>query len=363
MTSGTVSPGAAIPSTMRALRLLEWSARPVLSVVPVPRPSPGEVLLRVEAAGLCHSDLHVVDAPAGALPYPLPFTLGHEIVGTVVAVGADGDAGWLGTRCAVHGIWSCGSCRMCRSGRDNYCVTLTGPLGGGLGHDGGLAEYVLLPSTRPLVPAAGADPVALAPLTDAGLTAFSAVRPHLPGLEGASVLVVGIGGLGHVAVQLLATARPAALLAVDPRPEARTLATELGATATVGDVADAPGALPAGRADLVVDFVGAPTTVPAAALVADGGDFVLVGSGGGRLTLAKGAGQARGVTVSTPFWGSRDELGEVVRLAAEGVVRAETETFVLDEAVDAYDRLRAGEVRGRAVVVPGPVGTAGEGGR
>lgn len=352
MTAPLPLTGAGLPAAMRAVRLERWGSRPELAEVPVPEPAGTQVLLRVDAAGLCHSDLHVMDAPGGTMPYELPFTLGHEIVGTVVAAGPEAEPSWLGTTCVVHGVWSCGGCRNCRAGRDNYCTALTGAVGGGLGYDGGLAEYALVPTTRHLVPASGADPVSLAPLTDAGLTAYHALRDHLPHVTGASVAVIGVGGLGHLAVQLLARERPASLVAVDPRPQASALALRLGASIAVPDAADLPGALPDGSADLVIDFVGAQATVAAVAHLAPGGDFVLVGSAGAPMRTGKAVGLNRGWRVSAPFWGPQADLAAVVDLASQGVLRAEVQRFGLDEALTAYDQLRAGTVAGRAVVVP-----------
>ena len=341
-----------VPQTMRAVRLTAWGRPPELVEVPVPVPRAREILLRVDAAGLCHSDLHIMDAAEGTHPYELPFTLGHEIVGTVVAVGSAADEDLLDWPYAVHGIWSCGECRACRTGRDNYCAALTGPIGGGIGHDGGLADYVLVPSSRHLIHARGVDAAGLAPLTDAGLTAYHAVREHLPDLAGAAVAVIGVGGLGHLAVQLLAQHGAAVLVAVDPRAEARDLALRLGATAAVADVAELDRALPTGGADLIVDFVGAPVTVAAAQQLAPGGDFVLVGSAGGAMSAGKTAGLQRGWSVTAPFWGPHADLVEVVALAASGALKAEVETYALDEALTAYERLRSGSIAGRAVVVP-----------
>ncbi|GAA4102727.1 NAD(P)-dependent alcohol dehydrogenase [Nocardioides kongjuensis] len=346
-----------LPRTMRALRLTAWGSPPELVEVPVPRPSAGQVLLRVGAAGLCHSDLHVMDSPPGRMPYELPFTLGHEVVGTVVDAGPEVDPVWLGRQVAVHGVWSCGRCRACRRGRENYCFALTGPVGCGLGYDGGLADYLLVPDVRHLVAAQGADPVRLAPLTDAGLTAQHVVRSLDGELDGATAVVIGVGGLGHLALQLLAPADLACLVAVDPRADARTLAIRLGADAVTADAADAAEWLDDREdghgADVVIDFVGTPETMRAAGdLLAPGGRIVVVGSGGGSIEVAKGRDLPRGFAVAAPFWGTRRDLEEVVALAATGVVRAETETFTLDEAPAAYARLRAGGVRGRAVVVP-----------
>jgi propanol-preferring alcohol dehydrogenase len=350
-----------IPETMRAVRLTAWGSRPVLTEVPVPKPQGEEVLVRVDAAGLCQSDLHVMDAAEGEMPFALPFTLGHEVVGTVVACGPDVDVeqaralhGWPH---AVHGIWSCGGCRQCERGRENYCPELAGAIGGGIGRDGGLAEYMLVPSVRHLVPAGGLDPVALAPLTDAGLTAFHAVRPHADLVRGGVVVVIGVGGLGHLALQVVAGLDPAVVVAVDPRQESRALAERLGAHTAVSSVDEVAGALAAHGvegADVVLDFVGADETVGALPTVlAAGGQVAWVGSAGGTtLEVSKGRDLPRGWGVRAPFWGTRGDLISVVELAGSGGLLAETETFHLSDAVDAYDKLRAGEVRGRAVVVP-----------
>lgn len=344
-----------LPDTMRALRLRAWGSSPELEEVPVPRPRGEEVLLRVDAAGLCHSDLHLIDGGHGAVPFAPPYTLGHEVVGTVVAAGED--ATTTSGRFVVHGIWSCGNCRQCQRGRENYCVALTGAIGGGIGRDGGLADYMLVPSARHLVAVADGDPVALAPLSDAALTAFHALRPHRDSLAEAVVVVVGIGGLGHLALQLLRDTGTASVLAVDPRPEARSLALRLGATRAEASLDDAVVVLAelqlGAGADLVLDFVGSPDTLGAAdRLLAPGGSVVVVGSGGGSLTVAKGASLARGWSVSAPFWGTRDDLVEVVALAEAGRLSAETETHELADVLTAYDRLRSGLVNGRAVVVP-----------
>jgi propanol-preferring alcohol dehydrogenase len=344
--------------TMTALRLEQWGHPPVLREVPVPVPGPEGLLLRVTAAGMCHSDLHVMDASAGQLPMEPPFTLGHEVAGTVESVGELVDAAWVGRPVVVHGVWGCGRCRRCQNGRGNYCLDRGAAIGNGLGHDGGLADFMVVPSTRFVVPADGIDPVQAAPLTDAALTAFHAVRPHLDDLvDEAPVLVVGAGGLGHFAVQLLA-AHGVAPAVVDPKPEARALATELGASSTVADLAAlaalADGGAGAARFDLVLDFVGAQSTMDAAArLLAPGGDLVVVGGAGGVLSVGKTLGLPQGWSVSAPFWGPREDLVTVVDLARAGRLTAHTETFALTDVVAAYDQLRAGRIGGRAVVVPG----------
>lgn len=344
------------------MQLQNWGTAPGEVEVPVPMPEGEEVLLLVEAAGLCHSDLHIMDAGPGVMPYTLPFTLGHESVGTVVATGTMAAPDLLGGRFLVHGIWSCGNCRACQNRRDNYCAQLTGPIGAGIGYDGGLAEYLLVPSGRFLVAAAPGPAEHLAPLTDAALTAFHAIRPHRAQLPGGAVVVVGVGGLGHMALQLLAHHHAATVVGVDMRPAAREFALELGATAVAANLQEAAACVqagsPGGGADLVLDFVGAQETLDGgAALLAPGGQLVIVGSGGGRLEVRKGADVVRGWGVNAPFWGTRDDLSEVVSLAARGALHTEVEVVSLDEVVAAYSRLRKGEARGRIVMVPSATGT------
>lgn len=349
---------ADLPATMRALRLTAWASRPELVEVPVPRPGPGELLLRTTAAGLCQSDLHVMDAEPGVLPYELPFTLGHEVAGEVVATGDGVDGSWLGAPVLVHGVWSCGRCRQCARGRENYCLELAGgPVGGGLGRDGGLADYVLVPHERHLVRHDGLDAPVAAPLTDAGLTAQHAVAGHREVAEGGTAVVVGTGGLGHLALQLLRSGSDVRVVAVDTRAEARELALRLGADLATGDLAELGALLgQLGRgpgADLVLDFVGAPATMQAgAAVLAPGGRLVVVGSAGGSLEAAKGRGLPAGWSLSAPFWGSASDLADVVALAGAGTVAPTVTTRPLADVLDAYDDLRAGRVEGRLVVVP-----------
>jgi propanol-preferring alcohol dehydrogenase len=346
-----------LPVTMRAVRLLARQSAPELVEVPVPQPGPGEVLLAVEAAGLCHSDLHVIDAPAGALPFGPPFTLGHEVVGRVVLAGAGVAPGWTGRRVVVHGVWSCGTCRNCLLRRENYCLRLTGPVGCGLGRDGGLAEYMLVDDVRRLVPAEDLDPVTTAPLTDAGLTVYHALSgpPRVPD-DGVAV-VIGIGGLGHLAVQMLRATTGLRVVAVDVREPARRLATRLGADAvapTPGEAAAAVATFSDGcGADLVLDLVGSSETLRAGGeLLAGGAVMTIVGSAGGVLPIGKSTGLARGWTVRAPFWGPRDDLPAVLDLARAGSIAVSAEVVGLDDAVAAYELLRHGGVEGRVVVVP-----------
>ena len=131
-------------TAMRAVQLIAWERPAELRDVPRPEPGPGEVLLEVRAAGLCHSDLHLMHWPAGTLPYKLPFTLGHEVAGTVAELGEGTDGIRVGDSVLVYGPWGCGRCPRCSLGEEHLCQAKNGRPGGGcgLGRDGGLAEYV-----------------------------------------------------------------------------------------------------------------------------------------------------------------------------------------------------------------------------
>src|SRR5512140_1265403 len=151
---------------MKAYRLMRWRSAPELKDVDVPRPGPGEVLLRVGGAGACHSDLHLMDWPEGTLPYEMPFTLGHENAGWVEELGAGVEGLKRGDAVLVYGPWGCGHCRTCRMGQENYCenAASTRAAGGGLGLDGGMAQYMRIPSARFLVPLRTLKPQEAAPL-------------------------------------------------------------------------------------------------------------------------------------------------------------------------------------------------------
>ena len=205
---------------MRAVRLTDWGREPTLTEVERPVPRDAEVLVRVEAAGLCHSDVHVVDAAPGVLPYRPPFTLGHEIAGHVAALGPDAHRPRRRANASrVYGPWGCGACARCAHGRDNYCDRRG---------DLGLARRRPRPGrrdgrvrTRPVTAAiwcrsATWRPGQAAPLTDAGLTSYHAVAGlrHALG-EGTAAVVVGVGGLGHLAVQILRADHP------EPGPRGR----------------------------------------------------------------------------------------------------------------------------------------------
>jgi propanol-preferring alcohol dehydrogenase len=345
--------------TVRALQYRSIGSAPEVVTVPDPEPGPGQILLKVTAAGVCHSDLHVMEMPGDRLRYPLPLTLGHEGAGTVAALGA-GVTGWrAGDAVAVYGAWGCGLCAACAAGRENYCPHAAG-LGifpPGLGAPGAMAQYLLIDDRRHLVALGDLDPVVSVPLTDAGLTPYHAIKRTLPSLvPGATVVVIGAGGLGHVGIQLVRALSPARVIAVDVTEPKLALARQVGAHEAVlagPDTAAAVRELTGGQgARAVFDFAGTTATAALAGAVAGlQSEVAIVGIGGGRLPVGFGA-LPHETAVTAPYWGSRAELIEVLDLARAGSVEVHVETYALDEAPRAYERLRQGLVSGRAVILP-----------
>jgi propanol-preferring alcohol dehydrogenase len=345
---------------MRALRLVEFGKQAEFHEVVEREPGPGEVLVRIGGAGACHSDLHLMhDFAPGMLPWDPPFTLGHENAGWVEAVGEGVTGLEQGLPVAVYGPWGCGRCARCLEGRENYCDEQgrIGAAGGGLGLDGGMASFMVVPDARYLVPIGDLSPVDAAPLTDAGLTPYHAIKRSLPLLGPGSVaVVVGAGGLGHMAVQILAACTPATIVAVDRNAERLALAQHLGAThamQTDADTADAILEVTHGRgADLVLDLVGADDTLAlGAAVTRPLAHLTLVGIAGGALPVSFFSPRYE-VSVASTYWGSLPELVEVIELGAQGKIRADVQRFSLDDAPRAYEAMRDGTLHGRAVIVP-----------
>jgi propanol-preferring alcohol dehydrogenase len=343
---------------MKAVRYVEAGRNPEIVDIAKPSPGPGQVLIRIAGAGVCHSDLHILDHGFG---FSGQFTLGHENAGWIAELG-EGVSGWKeGDPVAVYGPWGCGQCKTCQSSAENYCERHASlpSFGGGLGSDGGMADYMIAPSTRLLVPLGDLDPVQAAPLGDAGLTPYHAIKAALPLLTpDANVLVLGIGGLGHMAVQLLRALTPAQVIAGDIDETKLAHARQLGARHTVDTrnldrAAEQINDLAGGRGVTVaLDFVGAQSTIDLCTrTVGRASRLTIVGLAGGTLSYSANN-PPFGCEVSIPYWGSRTELMEVIALAAGEHVHAEIERYPLESAVDVYERLRSGKITGRAVLVP-----------
>jgi propanol-preferring alcohol dehydrogenase len=343
---------------MRALQLVAWNKPAELREVAVPRPEPGQVVVAIAGAGACHSDLHLMDWPPGLLPWRLPFTLGHENAGRIAAVGAGVTSLREGDAVIVYGPWGCGRCRPCRLGRENYCERAAeiSAAGGGLGLDGGMADYMLVPSARLVVPIGDLDPVKAAPLADAALTPYHAIaraRDRL--VPGAAAVVIGIGGLGQMAVQLLRATTGARVVAVDLDDRKLELARRAGADLVVRSDAAAAETIRrelGGGADVVLDVVGSEATLGLGAkLLRAEGRLVIIGLAMGKLPVDFFS-IPYGAEVATSYWGTVTELMELIALVRAGKITLDVETYPLGESLAVYDKLRRGEIRGRAVVVP-----------
>jgi propanol-preferring alcohol dehydrogenase len=344
---------------MKAYRFVNWQQPPELMDVPIPQPGPGEVLINVRGSGACHSDLHIMEWPPGQLGWEVPFTLGHETAGWVVELGAGVTGFEIDEAVLVYGPWGCGRCRNCRLGMENYCryaAEISGA-GGGLGRDGGMAEYMLVPSARFLVSIGGLDPAEAAPLGDAALTPYHAIKRSLPLLTpGTTAVVIGVGGLGHMAVQILRAVSPAGIVAVDVAEDKLALALDVGADAAfVADeeVTDRVRAFTDRRgAEVVLDFVGSDSTMALGAKVARSlGHLTVVGLNNGTFPFNFFA-LPYETSLATTYWGSIPELMEVLALAEAGKIKVHVERFPLEKAPEAYERMRGGALKGRAVIVP-----------
>jgi alcohol dehydrogenase, propanol-preferring len=342
---------------MRAARLHAYGKPLEIDDVPRPTPGPGQAVIRVEGAGFCHSDLHIISGEIQLLPR-MPLTLGHENAGTVAAIGDGVRAVREGDRVAVYGGWGDGFCDYCAAGEENLCPTMQWV---GLSeHEGGYAEYLLVPHERYLVPLHTLEPKVAAPLTDAALTpyravtrALSAVPPDYP------VLVIGCGALGQFGVKILRLLSGAEIIAIDLDDQKLATARESGATHTINardsevqrrvlDIARGVGV------SAVFDFVGADSTLALAlATTRPAGRVVQVGLAGGTAQVTALKTVKPEVSVSVSWWGNIRELREVIALVESGrLTPIPLEFWPLDKINDVYDRVKRGEVAGRAVLTP-----------
>ena len=343
---------------MQAFQFVEAQKPAELREVAVPDPGPGQVLIKIGGAGACHSDLHILEAPPKPGPKGDPFTLGHENAGWVEKMGPGATGFAKGDPVIVYGPWGCGLCMNCRVGRENYCQNPGNIKAGGLGSNGGMAPYFLVPSTRFLIPLGNLDPRDAAPLSDAALTSYHAVKRslHLLG-AGSTAVVIGAGGLGQMAIQILRVLSGATtIVAVDTSEDKLKIARSMGAdeALTSGDAAvtrikDMTRGL---GAELVLDMVGVnPTLKMAGQLARVLGHLTIVGLGSGSVPV-NFHGPAKECSVAAPYWGYIPELMEVVSLAQAGKIKMLVEHFPLERAPEAYHLLHEGKIQGRAVITP-----------
>jgi NAD+-dependent secondary alcohol dehydrogenase Adh1 len=341
---------------MKAVRLHEYQQMPVVEDVPGPKVSgPLDVVVRIGGAGVCRTDLHVIEGQWQAAMNPtLPYTLGHENAGWVEEIGSAVTNVAVGDTVILHPTPTCGLCRACRAGNDMHCVQGSFP---GLDSDGGMAEYLLTSARACVKLHPDTQPKDVAALADAGITAYHAIRKAIPLLyPGTTAVVVGAGGLGHIGIQCLRALTAAEVIVVDPNPDALKLASELGAHHTVradeSVVEGVKGLTDGEGADVVFDFVAEKGAEQKSwEMTREAGSDFVIGYGG-TLTIPTLDIISTERNIIGNIVGTYNDLAELMVLAQGGQVTLHTKTYPLDAAPDALRDLEAGKVRGRAILVP-----------
>lgn len=334
-------------TSMTAMAVPAPGRRVTAVEVPLPEPGPGAVRVNVEASGVCFADLGTAGSEKST--YGFPLTPGHEVAGTISAVGAE-VTGWeVGDRVAVGWLGgSCGQCAACRTGDPVYCRQRQTP---GVDYPGGWAESLVAPVSALARIPDGLGFTEAAPMGCAGVTVFNAIRrANLP--AGATVAVFGIGGLGHLALQF-ASAMGHRVVAIARGAEREELARRLGAVAYVDStVEDVPAALQElGGADLVVST--ASSTAQVSELVRGlrtGGRLTLVGVDGGTVQIPAATLVMNGITVTGSLTGSPQDIEEAMAFAVLSGVKPMIDVVPLTDASAAVDRLASGEARFRMVL-------------
>ncbi len=347
---------------MKAAVLYEYDpeVKARLKVETVPEPTiqaHNEVIVRIGAAGLCRTDLHVIEGvfrgamdPHGTL---LPFILGHENAGWVEVVGSSVTAVKPGDAVICHPMRSCGVCPGCREGEDMYCERGIFP---GLVANGGFAEY-LLTNERSLIKLnEHITPVEVAPLADAGITAYRVAKRAAKRLKpGQSCVILGVGGLGHIALQTMYALTTARIIAIDRSESARKLAAELGADCILDggpEVVQQVRELTQGGAHAVIDFVGEKGAEQLCwQMLRRGGTHHIVGYGG-EIHIPTAYMVDNELALEASLVGNYMELVELMQLNATGRVKLRAQQFALDDINLAIETFKRGEIAGRGVIVP-----------
>jgi len=338
---------------MRAVRFEHGGKIDVVNV-PSPEPGPEEVLVQVLAAGVCRTDLHLLDEMNA--PDSEPLIPGHEVVGRIAKVGVDVYSAAVGDHVVVHFEQPCGECRQCRRMRTNLCER-----GHSIGFDvpGGYAEFVVAKQNTVLPLPPNLDPAVAAPLGCSGATAYRAIVTQGQAGENDLVVVIGAGGVGLSAVQI-AKVQEAKVLAVDTREEARKAALDVRAdrATTPKETSNAVRELAGDAgADVVVDFVGTKATFDLGrSLLGFGGRFVAVAPGEERTTVSANDLVDGGKSYLGVYSSTMADLARVVALAEAGrLTPVVTRRAPLAAAAEILHDLRAGRIVGRAVLFPVPM--------
>jgi alcohol dehydrogenase, propanol-preferring len=336
---------------MRVARLPGPRRRIAIVEAEIPEPGSGEVVVKIAASGVCHSDLHIARGEFESVKYPI--TLGHEPAGYVYEVGAGVTGLKKGQHVVVYPGRGCGRCWFCLQGEENHCEN--GEFIG-FDRDGGYAEYLRVESPRYLFPLSGLSLDEGASLACAGITAYHAVKAKaLPVIHpGDSVVVIGVGGLGHIAIQLLKKMSPCRVIAVDVRRRSLSLAEKLGADQTIlprRDLVSQVKRVARNGVGVVIDFVGSSSTLTASyEMLRAGGRLVVVGAAAGQLRMNSGSTNGREVYGSVS--GSLSEMQELMEMARRKQFRVLASPYPLEQVNDVIKLLEDGRIEGRAVLRP-----------
>jgi propanol-preferring alcohol dehydrogenase len=338
---------------MRAAVLESFGEPLVLADVEVPQPGEGEILIRVERCGVCHSDLHIIDGDtprfrAAAKPRLVP---GHEVVGRVEELGPGVTQHRIGDRVGVAWRYSaCGQCEMCRTGHENVC-----PKGAvtGMTHDGGYAQFIRAKADWALPIPDALTSAQAAPLFCAGVTSYRALKNAGVG-PGQRVAVFGVGGLGHLAVQI-AKALGAEIVGMDISEEKLRLARELGATHAFNSATEEglKALVDLGGAHVAIVTSAAPQAYAAALqTLRRTGTISVVGLPAQPLQIPALAIVAQEARIMGSAVGTRQDVREILAMAAEGLVRCHVEERPMEQVNSVLDEMRQGRIQGRVVLVP-----------
>ena len=343
---------------MKAARLYRYGEKLRLSDIDVPSAmNSGDVIIRTAAAGICRTDIHIIDGlMKESMNFPaLPYTLGHENVGFVEEINGDVRGIKEGDPVILHPQNSCGFCRACRSGRDMLCDNGFSP---GLdGTDGGFAEYIRTGSRSLVKLKQSTDLVGAAPLADAGVTVYHALNKVMHAIPpDGNIAVIGTGGLGQIAVQVLKCLTECNIIAVDADEKKIRIAERLGVKDTIHSAGkDFSGELLRFTAnigaDVIFDFVGDFET-PQSSIkgLRKGGVYSIIGYGGAlNVPTVKLVGSE--ISVMGNLVGSYNDLDDIVKLYEKGKIRLNVDRFRLEEINEALEKLKSGLIDGRGVVV------------
>jgi NAD+-dependent secondary alcohol dehydrogenase Adh1 len=347
---------------MKAARLYEYDEQMNVELKIETRPDPeitqsDEVIIRVGAAGLCRTDLHIIEGVWKDIQDPqrtlLPYILGHENAGWVEEVGSSVRSVKRGDAVICHPLRSCGVCYGCRRGEDMYCENGSFP---GLNRDGGFANYLLTNERALIKLSPNVAPIDVAPLADAGITAYRVAKKAAKLLTpGQYCVVLGVGGLGHVALQSLHELCGARTIAVDRTASARQLAKELGAHHVLdgGDnVVQEVKEITHGGAHAVIDFVGELGAEQVSwQMLRPGGTHYVVGYGG-KVEVPTVHMVISEIAVAGSLVGNYMELVELMELNAEGRVKLHAQQYKLDDINIAINDFKSRRIVGRGVIVP-----------